>query len=48
MIDIREVIRGVAVKSWVAMPLESMKINKCNKILIEKVVEFYSECWSER
>ena len=45
---VREIFRGVVVKSWVAMPVESIKFKKHNKILIKKAVEFYSKCWKER
>ena len=41
---VREVFRGVAVKSWVAMPVESEDFKKHNKNLIKKSVKFYDEC----
>ena len=44
----REAFRGVVVKSWLSMPVESINFKKYNKILIEKEVEFYSECWKDR
>ena len=44
---IREVFRGVVVKSWVALPLEGMNFSKCDKILVRKAVELNSACWRE-
>ena len=46
-IGVREFFRGVVVKSWVAMPVESADFKRHNKIFIKKA-EFCSECWKER
>ena len=48
MIGVREVFRGILVKNWVGLPVESTEFKKHNKILINKVVEFYSECCKDR
>ena len=43
----RKVFRGVVVKSWVALPLEIIKVSK-NKKLVREAVELHSACWRER
>ena len=40
VIGVREVFRGIVVKSWVGMPVESIDFKKYNKILMKKAVEF--------
>ena len=48
MVGIREMFRGVAVKSWMSLPLERLKFVVCNKIIAREAVKFYSEYWRER
>ena len=48
VIGLREFLRGVAVKSWVALPLERIKFKKHNTFLIKISADFCSECWRER
>ena len=47
-LGMREVVRGVVVKSWIALPSERMHFRVHNKIVVREAVEFYSACWRER
>ena len=45
---VREIFRGIAVKSLVAIPVESVNFTIHDKKIIKKEVDFYSEYWKER
>ena len=44
----REMFRGLVVKSLVAFPLERLNFRVHNTIIVHEAVEFYGECWRER
>ena len=44
----RDIFRGVVVKSWVALLLERLNFIACDNIITLEVVKFYSEYWRER
>jgi len=48
VLGMREVFRGIVVRDWVAMPIECIDFTPCNKVLIKKALNFYSECWNNR
>ena len=48
VLGMREVLRGIVVKDWVAMPVECIDFTQYNKVLIKKAVVFYCECWNNR
>ena len=48
VLGMREVFRGVVVKSWVYLPLEKIKFSKHNEKLVRKAVNLHSECRKEQ
>ena len=48
ILGMREVLRGIIVKDWASMQLESMDFSQCNKVLIKNTVDFYFEYWRNR
>ena len=44
----REVFRGVVIKSWVSLPLVRINFSVYNNILLRAEVELHIKCWRER
>ena len=47
-IGIRALFRGAVVKEWVAVNEDNINYHVCNRILVQKCVRYYHECWVER
>ena len=48
VLGMREVFRGVVVKSWIELPLQIITFSKYNIILAREEVELHSACWRVR